>query len=98
LIKTIKHILKNEKDLQNEVKELLEYWLENSISVKDAQAAWFKSFSTTSLYPAANLTNRDARVSFCRYSLVGVLDADSNYQRGNPTYFALPKSLSNHIH
>ena len=73
-LETIENILKNQKDLQTEVSEILEHWLNNSISIKKAKSAWNATASSGNIYPAANMINKDSRVKYCCYVLTGVFD------------------------
>jgi hypothetical protein len=44
------------------------------------------------------MTSKDSRNQYCRYVLDGVLEEESKYEVGNPTYFALPEKYSSLSH
>ena len=96
---TIKAIL-GEQQVQKEVEELLHHWLASAgkLTVAKAKESWFATTSTAGIYPASNLVSENARVTFCRYKLAGTIKKDNKYLCGNPTFFDLPSSFSDHFH
>ena len=91
--KAIANILIFDDFIDEDIQTILQFWLDNSISVVDAQAAWFKTCTSSGLYPLANILSEEGRITFSRYKLSGVLDHNSKYATGNPTIFMQPQPL-----
>ena len=85
-------------NIEENIKELLNYWLKANLASKTSQDLWSKHYlkdQVNRVYePCVNLKKERDRVDYARYLLTGTIFADEiQVKHGNVTMFCIPDNL-----